>query len=198
MSVNNSRARWGFGAITVVGVLLIVWSGIRNGQSSSEVSKQLSGISTEITRIASAAKVNPNQSMNDLANDIIKRLSPPVWNLTDNQKQELIRYLDSIPSSERFRFEIGSIPSNSQSTIFMSDLVSLFNSANWNVSGTNDFSIRPDIVGLYIGCADPEKPPEAAKKLMVILNYTGIAAGYGSDPQYSGDNFELIVGLPPS
>jgi len=74
---NNNAARWGFAAITVISLTLIVWSGIRNGRSSDMLNNNIVGIKASMGQIASAANLNPNQSASDLAAEIIKKLPQP-------------------------------------------------------------------------------------------------------------------------
>lgn len=75
MSVESGLARWGFAAVTVIGVGLIVWSGFRGEQASNSIATGISIMQRQLTRIASAANVNPNQSVNALADTIIAKFN---------------------------------------------------------------------------------------------------------------------------
>lgn len=202
MSVDNGRARWGFAAITLIGIGFVIWSGIRGEQSSDSIANGISSIQGQLTRIATAANVNPNQSASALANEIIKKLSNPTWYLTDDEKHKLGAEIDDVPQNQRFPLVVAGIPSSTASLTLMADIVTLFTEHHWDASSTQDFDINPGFVGFAIAISSTIKTQSQVPSGVGILTNIFQKSGLGTPqigylPGLSGNQVELIIGLKP-
>lgn len=83
-----------FGVLGLAGLCCAIWGGMRSGKSADSVETSLGAIASaqngseqQLTRIANALALNPNQSAEALANEILKRLPSAVWHLDEEKKE---------------------------------------------------------------------------------------------------------------
>jgi uncharacterized protein YdbL (DUF1318 family) len=150
-----------------------------------------------LAKIANAANLNPNQSAETLANEIIKRLPGAPWHLTDDEKTKLGNVFDSAPTDNRFLIDVEALIGSNQSQMYKDDLASVIQLHHWDVTGGVDTSIKADLEGLYIavkeGTTAQTLPPEAAT-MANILKGAGIKFGFGTFPNVPEKGVKLIVG----
>lgn len=196
-----------FGLIGTIGLVAIVWGGFRTVQSSSHVEQSLGRIETkdaaaadQLSRIAAALKVNPNQSAEALAEEILKRLPTGPWNLSDAQTTALGGLLDAVPTKDRFPVTCHDLPSNNQSRTFCGSLAGAFIAHGWSASTTDDFRVNPNVVGVHIAVSTRIKSvqdiPSNVQLLMKILTEAGIMQSPQFDKAWDTDptSADVVVG----
>jgi len=124
------------------------------------------------------------------------------WHLTDAQQRNLGKALDEIPVQAKFPIFIRMLPSNPQALTLGQDLANVFQQHGWAIQGTQDFTLRADLLGInFVVVKDSEitgknAPPHAAE-LAHILDKAGIKYGAIWDPAFDGKRLELAIGFRP-
>lgn len=124
------------------------------------------------------------------------------WYLTDDQKKSLGRELDKTPPSQRFVVNVRIVFGNAQVLTIANDLAEVFQAHGWTFSGTEDMSLRADLLGINFitaddrGRTDQDQPPHAME-LWKILRSSGINTYFAYDPKFADNSLELAIGSRP-
>ncbi|MEJ1968713.1 MAG: hypothetical protein WDN03_08820 [Rhizomicrobium sp.] len=86
VSTEHRLARWGFSAVTAIGIALIVWSGMRSETSSKNVETGIETANSQLKRIAEILHLNPDMSPTAIADAVAKRLVTPVYDIEGGTK----------------------------------------------------------------------------------------------------------------
>jgi hypothetical protein len=124
------------------------------------------------------------------------------WHLSDDEKYRLGKVLDEFPKQQRFTFAIQSAFANAQAATMTDDLVTVFQAHSWQVTASQNLTLRADLVGINFVVAldfprrDKDMPPHAAE-LAEIFTKAGIKYGGGWVPGFDNNSLVLAIGSRP-
>jgi uncharacterized protein YdbL (DUF1318 family) len=187
---------------TVIDSLNGKLSNIRDSNKAQEdqlgtLATQNKNLQETLSKIANAANLNPNQSAETLANEIIKRLPGAPWHLTDDEKTKLGNIFDSAPTDSHFPIDVEALIGSTQSQMYKDDLATTIHLHHWDVTGGVDTSIKADLEGLYIAVKDgttKETLPPDVVVMANMLNSAGIKFGFGTYPSVPDKGVKLLIG----
>lgn len=134
--------------------------------------------------------------------EVSRRTTQQFWHLTDGQAKTLSEQLDNVPGNQRFPIYFRMILANSQALTMGGDLVEIFRKHGWNVSGTQDLSLRPDLLGINFvvaidqGRIDKDQPPHA-QVLSYMLDKAQIKYSVAWEPKFDNNSLQLAIGSRP-
>lgn len=200
-----------FVIIGIVGLISVVWSGIRTVNSSSHVETTLSNIQTnetesskQLQRLADALHLNHNQSAQALADEIIARLDSQIAPL----KQ---RHLEAPQTSEMSAAAKAMCPikpgipvtannSNHEAQVYASEFVNVLKGAGCDANLDLPIpGLKPDFKGIAIGVRDKDNISPGAISLAKVLTRAQVKFSiHPMEPDFfSGSEFVLVVGAKP-
>jgi hypothetical protein len=134
--------------------------------------------------------------------EVTLRSTDHFWHLSDTQKQNLGRSLDSVPKNRRFPIYLRIVLANAQALTLSTDLMEVFHAHGWDVSGAQDMGLRADLLGINFVLSadqsrhDKDQPPDIAE-LWHILKNAGIKTSAALDPHFDDNSVQLAIGSRP-
>ena len=148
--------------------------------------------------IASAAKINPNQSTKALADEIIKRISKQPRHLTETQRQNITRIFTSL-AHDFPELMIGA-PGDPEAQAYAKEFADAFNAIGIKVARVG-FLIQTSNPtpnsGLQIVIKNFNHVPSNANVFFKGMLDSGIKVVGGTLDTLSDDQFELVVASIP-
>jgi hypothetical protein len=133
--------------------------------------------------------------------DLIKLIPATEWRLTQNQKDKLIKALESVAEAERFEVQMATPITSASGQTFMDDLVVVFNAHGWVAKGNLELRLKPNIIGLHIAVSPAIKTddliPPKAELLAKILAFADIKPQGSHVDWLEDDKFLLVIGSKP-
>jgi hypothetical protein len=175
----------------------ITQSNKKQEEQLSKVASQNTELQGSMAKIAGAANLNPNQSAERLADEIIKRLPGAPWHLTDDEKSRFGGILDAVSVSDRFPIDVEALIGSNQSQMYKDDLGGVIHLHNWEITGGVDTSIKADLEGLYIAIKEgtsEQTIPLDDVAIANMLNSAGIKFGFATFPTIPDKGVKLLIG----
>jgi hypothetical protein len=133
---------------------------------------------------------------------VTRRTEERFWYLNPTQTNLLGIALDAVPEDQRFSITLEIPIGNAQASTMGENLAEIFHQHGWSATGSTNFSLRADLVGINFAVAldwprmDKDSPPHAAE-LMYILNRAGIKYVVGADNRSRNNSLLLAIGSRP-
>jgi hypothetical protein len=119
-----------------------------------------------------------------IAKEAAVRTEERFWHLSEDQKIKLGKELDQVPADERFPVFVTVVVANAQGLTLAGDLIDEFHDHGWEASGTQDMTLRADLLGINFVLAldqprrDKDMPPHATELAYMFrtagIKYTGV------------------------
>jgi hypothetical protein len=137
-----------------------------------------------------------------IAKEVTQRTTEQFWHLRPDQTEKLGKALDAVPVEQRFPIQIRVVFANAQALTLGNDLIEEFQRHGWTVSGGQDMSLRPDLLGINFivaldwGRKDKDMPPHA-KELADIFDHADVKYSGAWERNFANNSLQLAIGSRP-